>query len=200
MAKMKAAKTRLLAFDPTPAGLVTKPLRKEFKGLWARIRQEHFDQGNLNCETCQTAEAEAKLIHAHEVYVLDDPEMVRLQRVAFICTRCHDVMHYDRTRRRCQPPYLQTLKDHYCKVNGGLSEAEFENDLRASLLKSNEIRKAYGGAAATPPIDYGPYEDRANASSLRKQAWADAHDDDDDTEYEDYIDDDWLYFRDLNSK
>src|SRR3979411_1224351 len=100
---------RLLAFDPTPAGLVTEPLLKSFGGLWARLRREHFAKGDLSCEICPAVETKARLINAHEVYSFPNPDTVRLERVAFLCTRCHDAIHFERTRHRCQPPYLRTL-------------------------------------------------------------------------------------------
>jgi hypothetical protein len=46
--------SRLLALDPTPAGLITAPLRTSFKYLWACLRKEHFKHGDFSCEICKT--------------------------------------------------------------------------------------------------------------------------------------------------
>jgi hypothetical protein len=172
--KLAAARepmARRLAFDPTPAGLISEPFRDAFKGLWASLRKKHFAKGDLSCETCHAIETEARLIHAHEVYSFPNPETVRLERVAFLCTRCHDAIHFERSRNHCQAPYLQTLTNHYCEVNGGLSEEDFQQDIADTFNKMVSLRKFYGGPSARPSMDYGPYRDAANQSLRRKKEW-----------------------------
>ena len=161
---------RLLAFDPTPAGLILEPLRTAEKNLWAKLRKEHFADGYYICELCAVAEERAPLIHAHEVYSYPTPKLVLLDKVIFICTRCHDAIHFERTRARCQPPYVQAITDHYCRVNGGLSEKAFKADVKECLALTLNIREYYGGAQATPTIDYGPYQDIVD-EMIAKRTW-----------------------------
>jgi hypothetical protein len=160
---------RMLVLDSTPAGLITAPLRTSFKYLWACLRKEHFRSGDFSCEKCKAVETEARLIHAHEVYSFLDPQVVKLERVAFLCTRCHDVIHFERSRRYCAEPYLRTLSDHYCKVNGGISQDEFRQDIDDTFRKMLAIRKFYGGPGAAPPIDYGPYQSRVDLLMTRNR-------------------------------
>jgi hypothetical protein len=92
---------RLLAFDPTPAGLVARSLPKAFKGLWASLRKAHFATSPPVCEICSDAQESKRLIQGHEVYAFPSPTSVRLTRVKFVCYRCHDAIHFERTRRWC---------------------------------------------------------------------------------------------------
>ena len=151
--------------------MVTASLRKSFKGLWARLRKEHFAAGDLSCEICQAVETKSSLIQGHEVYSFPNPRTVQLEGIQFLCTRCHDVIHFERSRRWCQAPYLRTLAEHYCSVNGGISQAEFQQDITDTSNKMLGIRKFYGGPNARPSLEYGPYQDRADQSSKRKAKW-----------------------------
>jgi hypothetical protein len=159
---------RVLAIDPTPAGLVDVPLRIAFKHLWSILRKEHFAGGDLSCEICGVIEQTARLIHAHEVYSFGDLTEVRLERITFICTRCHDAIHFERSRYRCQPPYIQTLTEHYCWVNGGLSKEEFEADFRAAIKLSIAIRNSYFRAKSHPTLNFGPYQGRVDEILARR--------------------------------
>jgi hypothetical protein len=171
---------RLLAFDPTPAGLIgDRSLRKAFKNEWARIRKQHFKEKGLACELCKTVETAERLIHGHEVYSFPDPDTVKLERVLFICTRCHDVIHLERARAWCQRPYVQLIEDHYCNVNGGLTETELQQDYGATLQRSFAIREFYYGAAAKPKVDYGAYQTRVDESLRRRRNRPSTADDDD---------------------
>jgi hypothetical protein len=192
---------RLLAFDSTPAGLITKSLRKPFGGVWGRLRREHFANGGLSCEVCLAVETEARLIHGHEVHSFPNPETVRLERVAFLCTRCHDAIHFERTLKYCRAPYLRTISDHYCKNNGGLSEQKFRQDYNDTFNKMLSIRKFYGGSKARPAIDYGPFTELVEKSMQRKQAWRLSYQGQmktiekflyTSTESDDYVDGDWI--------
>ncbi len=72
---------RLLAFDPTPAGLVDdRSLRRAFKNEWARIRARHFKEDGTACALCEVVEPEENLIEGHEVYSFPSPKVVRLER------------------------------------------------------------------------------------------------------------------------
>ena len=179
MAKRPAAKERvdmqgerslrLLAFDPTPAGLIgDRSLRLAFKGEWARIRQRHFKEHGLDCEICGVVETEQRLIHAHEVYSYPCTDTVNLERILFICTRCHDAIHLERTRVRCQRPYIEVLEQHYCKVNGGISLEDLQADCRATVKQGFALREFYGGAAAKPKIDFGAYQAGVNETLRRR--------------------------------
>jgi hypothetical protein len=136
-----------------------------------KLAKKHFAKGDLSCEICSTIETEARLIHGHEVYSFPDPETVRLERIAFLCTRCHDAIHFERTRKYCQAPYLGTVTEHYCQVNGGLTEEEFRQDVVDASNKMLSIRKFYGGPAARPRMDYGPFRDLAGQSLKQKEDW-----------------------------
>ncbi len=161
---------RRLAFDPTPAGLVgDRSLRKAFKNEWARIRKQHFTEKGLACELCKTVETAERLIHGHEVYSFPDSDTVKLERVLFICTRCHDAIHLERTRARCQRPYVQLIEDHYCNVNRGLTEAELQEDYGATLQRGLAIREFYCGPTAQPKLDYGAYQTRVDETLRRRR-------------------------------
>ena len=66
-----------------------------------------------------SVEGAARLIHAHEVDRFPSPQTVRLERVAFLSTRCHRANHFERSGKYCRERYLRTLVDHDRRVNGG---------------------------------------------------------------------------------
>jgi len=179
---------RILAFDPTPAGLITpaKSLRLAFKYQWKLIRQRHFKDGDLSCQICPAVVAEARHIHAHEVYSFPNPQIVHLDRIIFICTDCHDAIHLERTRGRCKKPYIQKLEEHYCRVNGGLSAADLKKDFADAQQQGFALREFYGGAAASPDIDYGDYGDGVEQTLERKRLRSAVRDDvaNDDSDFE----------------
>ena len=178
-AARKEPTPRLLAFDPTPAGLVgNRSLRIAYKNEWARIRARHFKENHYSCELCKKVETEPRLIHAHEVYSFPDPDSVRLERILFVCTRCHDAIHLQRTRKLCGPPYIHAIEEHYCKVNG-ISEDDLIADFRHAVQRGFAIREFYGGAGATPKIDFGSYQSGVDATLKRKRTRLSADDDDD---------------------
>ncbi len=174
---------RLLEFDPTPAGLLgDRSLRRMFKNEWARIRTRHFKENCPTCALCQIEESAQKLIEGHEVYSFPSSQVVRLERILFVCKICHHAIHLERTRCRCGPAYIHAVEAHYCKVNG-ISEEELIADYRRTLQYSCEIRECYGGAAAAPEIDFGLYQSGVDATLKRKRSI-----DDDDDGFEMYPD------------
>lgn len=176
---------RLLAFDPTPAGLIgDRSLRKAYKNEWGRIRARHFKENDLSCALCRAMETEPRLIHAHEVYSFPNPDTVRLERILFVCTRCHDAIHLQRTRSRCGSPYIQVIEEHYCKVNG-ISEDALIADFKRMVQRSCAILEFYGNAGATPKIDFGSYQSGVDATLKRKRPRVS---DDDDADFEMYPD------------
>ena len=104
------------------------------------------------------------------MYSFPDPTTVRLDRVMFVCYRCHDAIHLERLRYRAQTPYLQEIQSHYCRVNGCISEKVMERDYREALKRSFAIRAFYGGGNAKPQLDYGPFQDRAE-DLLGERMW-----------------------------
>lgn len=150
-------KTRVLAFDPTPAGLITKPLHVACQSLWQRLRTAHFAHTAPVFEICNDVYPAPK-INGHEVYSFSD-KFVRLERIAFVCQRCHDAIHFERTQSRAQAPYIQDIEDHYRRVNGGLSPLEFQQDFKEARQWMFGIRAFYRGAS--PPLGYGPFQEEA---------------------------------------
>jgi hypothetical protein len=150
--------TRLLEFDPTPAGLVTRPLSKAYKSVWTSLRRTLLTEHGAVCQVCKYVAEAPRHIHCHEVYAFPDTKVVRLERVVLLCWRCHDATHFERTQHRCGQKYVQEIAAHYREVNGGLSEKAFERDLLKAYRCMQAIRKSYGGPAAAPLIDYGPYQ------------------------------------------
>lgn len=186
-AASKKPTPRLLAFDPTPAGLVgNRSLRLAYKNEWARIRARHFKENDFSCELCKKVETEARLIHAHEVYSFPDPDIVRLERILFVCTRCHDAIHLERTRHRCGLPYVRVIEEHYCKING-VTKDDLIADYGHAIQRGFAIREFYGGAGATPKIDFGSYQSGVDATLKRKRTRSPA-DEDDDSGFEMYPD------------
>ncbi len=168
-AASKEPALRLLAFDPTPAGLVgNRCLRLAYKNEWARIRARHFKENDTICALCKAVETEARFIHAHEVYSYPNPDIVRLEHILFVCTRCHDAIHLERTRSRCGPAYIQAIEEHYCKVNG-VSENDLIADFKHAVQRGFAIREFYGGANATPKLDFGSYQNGVDATLERKR-------------------------------
>jgi hypothetical protein len=159
MAVAKAKGTRVLAFDPTPAGLVTRPLHKAYKTVWASLRGKLLKQHGAVCQICKHVAEAQRHIHCHEVYAYPNKRVVRLKRVVLLCWRCHDAVHFERTRSRCGQKYVDEIAAHYRSVNGGLSSKEFERDLQETFRRMLDIRQRYGGPAAEPDIDYGLYAD-----------------------------------------
>jgi hypothetical protein len=121
-------------------------------------------------------------IHCHEVYTFPNNKIVRLETVVLLCWRCHDATHFERTQHRCGEQYIQEIATHYRSVNGGLSEKVFHRDLVKAFRHMQAIRKSYGGPAAAPPIDYGPYQIRVDEFMARNRARE--IEDDDDGEFE----------------
>jgi hypothetical protein len=159
-AEMKGV--RLLEFDTTPAGLVTRPLSKAYKSVWANLRKALLNEHGAECQVCRHVAAAQRHICCHEVYTFPNKTLVRLDRVVLLCWPCHDATHFERTQRRCGHKYVREIATHYQAVNGGLSQKAFELDQARAFRRMRAIRKSYGGPGATPPIDYGPYQDRVD--------------------------------------
>ena len=174
--------TRLLAFDPTPAGLVGKrSLRLAFKYHWKLIRDRHFKENSASCMLCHVTKTKPE-IDAHEIYSFPNPQVVRLDRILFVCKYCHDAIHLERTRIRCLPEYIRFIEDHYCKING-VSENDRLADFGHMSQRSFVIREFYGGANATPTLDFGPYQNRIDEFLKRKLGRPEGkHEDDSDFE------------------
>jgi hypothetical protein len=173
---------RILSLDPTPAGLVgARSLRKAFKTEWARIRARHFKENGLSCALCKAVETERRLIHAHEMYSFPSPDIVQLERILFVCTRCHDAIHLERTRSRCGPTYVGDLEEHYCRVNGGISLDDLKKDRSEAARRSFSIREFYGGGNAAPKMDFGEYQVGVDETLKRKRK---REIDDDDIDFE----------------
>jgi hypothetical protein len=172
-----------LAFDPTPAGLVgNRTLRLAFKGEWARIRNRHFKENDVRCALCKAERDNRTEIESHEVYSFPSANVVRLERILFICKQCHHAIHLERTRWRCGPAYVAEVEAHYCRVNGNLSRDVMERDFADCIQRGKEISRLYG-PRARPQIDFGEYQAGANESAKRKREV-----DDDDSEFEMYPD------------
>lgn len=106
--------SRLLSFDPTPAGLVgNRNLRLAFKSEWARIRNRHFIEDDVRCVLCGAERDDRTEIESHEVYSFPSVDVVYLERVIFICKQCHHAIHLERTRWRCGPVYVAEVEAHY---------------------------------------------------------------------------------------
>jgi hypothetical protein len=175
---------RILAFDPTPAGLITgKSLSKSFKGVWARIRKQHFKMSGPQCGVCKVVEVKARQIDGHEIYSFSNAQIVRLERIIFICKRCHNAVHLERTRGRCEEDYVRSIEEHYCRVNGGLSMGDLNRDFAESQEQMIALREFYGGPSAAPDVDYGEYHGAVKQTlERRRQRSADLDDDDSDFE------------------
>ncbi len=173
-------KTRTLAFDPTPERLA-RPLRRQYKGEWKRIRDRRFTQGGLACELCGVEQPGRETLDAHEVYDLSRPGVIRLAKIQFLCLLCHSATHLERTRHKAQSKeWISAVEAHYCKVND-VSREQLERDFAAMMERSAAIKKSYAGKAK-PVMDYGEYQAGADASEKRKRS------DDDDGGFEMYPD------------
>ena len=176
---------RLLAFDPTPAGLVgNRSLRLAFKGEWARIRARHLKENEAACMLCRTAKPSNK-IDAHEIYSFPTPEIVRLERLLFVCKNCHDAIHLERTRVHCSPGYIRFIEEHYCNINN-VSEIDRNSDYKNTIQLSFAIREFYGGGGATPTLEFGPYQGGVDATLKRRRKIPEGDGDDDDSDFEMY--------------
>jgi len=176
--KAYAVPTRLLELDATPAGLVTRPLNKVYKSVWASLRKTLLKENGVVCQVCKHVGEISRHIHCHEAYAFPDNKVVRLELVVLLCWRCHDATHFERTKRRCGPQYVQEIAAHYREVNGGLSEKVFEQDLEKTFRRMQDIRESYGGPAAAPKIDYGPYQIRVDEFIARNRRFEAEEDDD----------------------
>ena len=189
---------RLLALNVMPFWWGLVPLRKANKSIWARVRKTHLANHPPVCEIC-SAVHEACMIEAHEVYSYVNPAFVQLERVEFLCYRCHRAIHLERTQRCYQPPHVKEIIEHYCRINGGLSAQDVKQDLTAARNRSRAIQEFYKGAypavpsknrnrrvkaklqeefialsrewMTAPPIDYGPFQHQFETSQQRKQVW-----------------------------
>lgn len=187
---------RLLEFDPTPAGLVTRPLNKAYKSVWASLRKTLLKEHGAVCQVCKHVVEAQRHIHCHEVYAFPNHKVVRLERVVLLCWQCHDATHFERTRQRCGQKYVNEIAVHYRTVNGGLSETAFKRDLEKTFRRMLAIRKSYGGPGAAPPLDYRPYQSLVDAFMERKTTRDTARvteDDDGDGEFEMFPDHEFPY-------
>jgi hypothetical protein len=166
MKSKRSRPNRALEFDPTPAGLVSRPLRTSYKSIWAGIRRGLLKEHGAVCSVCKHVAEQERHIHCHEVYSFPD-EVVRLEQVDLLCWRCHDAVHFERTNARCQSKYADEIATHYCGVNG-ITKEEFERDLDVTFRRMLEIRESYGGAGAAPTIDYGPYQSAVDQYLAKK--------------------------------
>jgi hypothetical protein len=103
-------------------------------------------------------------------------------------------VHFERTCQRCGQAYIDEIAAHYRAVNGGLSEKMFERDVERTFRKMLAIRKAYGGPAAIPRLDYGPYQAEVDRCLERRRERYDDDDDDGDPD-EIYYLSRWPYMR-----
>ena len=165
----KPKTVRIFAFDPTPAELITKPLRTVFKSIWNTLRKEHFARTPPVCTICQQVHESDFLIHGHEVYSFSAPDAVRLEGVVFVCYRCHNSIHYERLLRFAQDPYIKEIAEHYCKIKGGLSQQEFARDIIEAKQSARSIAKFYWGARVLPPLSCGPFQDRVEQFLRRRE-------------------------------
>lgn len=171
---------RVLALDITPPGLVgDRSFRRRYKNQWAKVRTRRFASGDFKCECCGDDRGQASRLDGHEVYSFPDAETVRLERVWFLCRLCHDAVHLERTRSRCGPQYLGEVEAHYRKVNGGLSEDDLALDFAAAIRAGRVLWDQYGGPAATPMVDYGPLQQLADASEVRRHRREGEYEEDD---------------------
>jgi hypothetical protein len=176
-AARKPRAPRLLEFDSTPAGLVSdRSLRLAFKNEWARIRARHFKENAAACMLCHAVQPPPK-IDAHEIYSFPSPQLVRLERLLFVCKHCHDAIHLERTRVHCSPGYIRFVEEHYCKMNG-ISESDRDFDYKHTIQLSFAIREFYGGAGATPALDFGQYQCGVDATLTRRRKPREDEDDD----------------------
>jgi hypothetical protein len=175
-------KARLLEFDPTPAGLVTRPLNKTYKSVWLSLRTALLKEHGAVCQICKHVAEAKRHIKCHEVYIFPDKKVVRLERVALLCWRCHDAVHFERTVHRCGQAYIDEIAAHYCTVNGGITKRAFDEDAERTFRCMLAIRSSYGGPGAAPPIDYGPYQ--IHVDEYLKRKWQRLENDDEDEEYE----------------
>jgi hypothetical protein len=180
---------RFLAFDPTPAGLVAaKTLRTAFKNEWARIRTRRFGGDDFHCDLCGEDRGRADRLDGHEVYAYPSPQVVRLARILYLCRLCHDATHLERTRRFCEAAYVQEVAAHYCRLNGGLTPADLTSDFTAHLKEGFALREFYGGAKASPAVDYGEYQAGVDLCLARQRKRAVDLDDSDGDDSEMYPD------------
>jgi len=179
---------RVLSFDPTPAGLIRMPLREVHKNLWARLRQERFKGGDLTCDVCGAKEMHKQRIDAHEVYSFPNPSTVHLDKLLFVCRLCHYAIHFDRSIRWCSADYIREVQEHYMKVNGGLSQDEFDRDFEHSQRRSLGLRDFYRETERSVILNFGPYQPDVDALAEKRKRRSELsacdHDDDDDGDYE----------------
>jgi len=165
---------RKLAFDPTPE-TSTASIRKRYKAMWARIRDRHFSDDNCQCDICGSDRGRRDWIDAHEVYSFPEADLIRLDRIIFVCKLCHEAIHLERTRRTAQKKWLAEVEAHYCKVNE-ITAKELERDFRNLMKRTNELRARY--SRKSPRMDYGEYQAEAELCESRKRKKNDVDTDD----------------------
>jgi hypothetical protein len=175
---MKVNYARLLEFDPTPAGLVTRPLSKAYKSVWAKLRKGLLKEHGAVCQVCHHMAEAQRLIHCHEVYSFPNSKVIRLAQVVLLCWRCHDAVHFERTQRWCGQKYSQEIAPHYRTVNGGISEKAFERDLKRGVPPHAGDPQVLWRPGAAPLVDYAPYQQRVDDLTARNAARARQDDDD----------------------
>lgn len=159
-------------------------MRRAFKYQWKLIRARHFAENSANCMLCH-ATAPIPKIDAHEIYSFPNAEVVKLERVLFVCKYCHDTIHLERTYVHCSHEYIRFIEQRYCEINS-VSETELIMDYRATIQKSAEIRKLYGGSEAKPKVEFGRYQDMLDNALKRKSPRASCDEDEDDDPFPDH--------------
>lgn len=103
------------------------------KEVWDKLRREVYEAYDYKCCICGER---GKKLHCHEVWTYNDKKKVqKLVNLECICGTCHALKHWGRTKAvTTDRKELQSLIDHFCKVNGCSEEVFYRHDKEISRL------------------------------------------------------------------
>ena len=125
--------------------------------VWDKLRKETYRKAGFKCQVCGT---NGKL-NCHEVWKYNDIKRIQfLEKVESRCDLCHNINHWGRTvlmvhKGEYPRDYLETLTDHFCKVNKCKPEDFLEEKLRAGELQQYRSYHRY-------TIKFGSYSKLVN--------------------------------------
>jgi hypothetical protein len=77
--------------------MITTPLRKTHKSLWARLRCKLLEEHGLVCMACGYVPPKVGELEGHEVHSFPGGGVIKLELILLLCRKCHHTIHLERS-------------------------------------------------------------------------------------------------------